>query len=178
MIRPCRCPPPSSAGDAVALSYGVRLFRHPPGWRWDRRPGKDTVKTTNDAGPGRPVGPRLTRAEGTRGGDPRPPGGKGVRAAGAGPAADPEDDRDLVPSPATTPATRSRSRRCLLTLVGWSMRRPQMTPSIVNSPAVVVGRNGPCRCRRSPRVFLDRRDECGVPRKVTVSPTWTSWEER
>ena len=86
--------------------------------------------------------------------------GEGVRAAGAGPAADPEDDRDGAEPGDDTGDEVEGHDAALLTLVYWSMRRPQMTLSIViPQPWSSDATRGSCRCRRSPRVFLDRRDE-------------------
>ena len=80
---------------------------------------------------GRPVGPPLSRRaeRAHEGRDHFEPSGK-VRSGGAGRTADPGDVA-MVASPATTPATSRGHDAALLTLVGWSMRRPQMTPSIV-----------------------------------------------
>ena len=118
--------------------------------------------TTNDAGPGGRSDPRSTRAEGHTGsGDPTsPPGeGKGVRRRVPVLAADPEDDRDGAEPGDDTGDEVEGHDAALLTLVGWSMRRPQMTPSIV-----IPSRGRRTRADRAGvgdrrGVFLDRRDE-------------------
>ena len=106
--------------------------------------------------------PRSTRAEGHTGsGDPTGPSGGGRGSGRRVPvlAADPEDDRDGAEPGDDTGDEVEGHDAALLTLVGWSMRRPQMTPSIVIPSRGRRTRRGSCRCRRSPRVFLDRRDE-------------------
>ena len=137
--------------------------------------------TTNDAGPGRPVGPPLDPGgTGTRGAGIR----RALRGRGRGSgrrvpvlAADPEDDRDGAEPGDDTGDEVEGHDAALLTLVGWSMRRPQMTPSIVipqpwSSDATrIVPVSEIAEGCSSIDVM-----RCGVPRKVTVSPTWTSWE--
>ena len=82
---------------------------------------------------GRPVGPRSTRAEGHTGAGIRRPSGGGKGSGRRVPvlAADPEDDRDGAEPGDDTGDEVEGHDAALLTLVGWSMRRPQMTPSIV-----------------------------------------------